>query len=158
MSGLRRAPRTTPCILINVDVDDLDKATRFYKTAFGLKVGRRFGVDGVEMLGSSAPIYLLFKAAGTAASSTTPGRRSYSRHWTPVHLDFVVEEIESAVRQAVHAGAQLESAVSTHKWGRLALMADPFGHGFCFVQFVGRGYDEIAVDEHGPAITEHEES
>jgi predicted enzyme related to lactoylglutathione lyase len=56
MSGLRRAPRITPCILINVDVDDLDKATRFYNTAFGLKVGRRFGVDGVEMLGGSAPI------------------------------------------------------------------------------------------------------
>jgi hypothetical protein len=23
-------------------------------------------------------------------------------------------------------------------------MADPFGHGICFIQFVGRGYDEIA--------------
>jgi hypothetical protein len=22
-------------------------------------------------------------------------------------------------------------------------MADPFGHGFCFLQFTGRGYDEI---------------
>jgi predicted enzyme related to lactoylglutathione lyase len=131
-------------VLINVDVDDLDKATHFYETAFGLKVGRRFGVDGVEMLGSSTPIYLLVKAAGTAASSTTPLRRGYGRHWTPVHLDFVVEEIESAVRLAVDAGAQVESAVSTHKWGRLALMVDPFGHGFCFVQFLGRGYDEIA--------------
>jgi predicted enzyme related to lactoylglutathione lyase len=129
--------------LINVDVDDLDKATHFYATAFGLKVGRRFGAHGVEMLGSSAPIYLLVKAAGTAASSTTHLQRSYGRHWTPVHLDFVVEEIESAVRQAEAAGARLESAVSTHKWGRLALMVDPFGHGFCFVQFVGRGYDEI---------------
>ena len=144
--------------LINVDVDDLDEATRFYEAAFGLKVGRRFSVDGVEMLGSSAPIYLLVKAAGTAASSTTPRRRSYSRHWTPVHLDFVVEEIDSAVRQAVDAGAQLESPVSTHRWGRLALMVDPFGHGFCFVQFLGRGYDEIAVEEHGPVITEHKES
>jgi len=131
--------------LINVDVDDLDKATHFYETAFGLKVGRRFGADGVEMLGSSAPIYLLLKAAGTAVSSTAPVRRSYGRHWTPVHLDFVVEEIESAVRQAVAAGARLESAIATHKWGRLALMVDPFGHGFCFVQFLGRGYDEIAM-------------
>jgi hypothetical protein len=26
----------------------------------------------------------------------------------------------------------------------LALMADPFGNGFCLVQFLGRGYDEIA--------------
>jgi len=131
--------------LINVDVDDLDKATHFYETAFGLKVGRRFGVDGVEMLGSSAPIFLLVKAAGTTASSTTHLRRSYGRHWTPVHLDFVVEEIESAVQQAVAAGARLESAIATHKWGRLALMVDPFGHGFCFVQFLGRGYDEIAM-------------
>jgi predicted enzyme related to lactoylglutathione lyase len=131
-------------VLINVDVDDLEKATHFYETAFGLKVGRRFGADGVEMLGSSAPIYLLVKTAGSAASSTAPQRRSYSRHWTPIHLDFVVEEIESAVRRAVNAGARLESAVATHKWGRLALMADPFGHGFCFVQFLGRGYNEIA--------------
>jgi hypothetical protein len=23
-------------------------------------------------------------------------------------------------------------------------MADPFGHGICFIQFLGRGYDEIA--------------
>jgi predicted enzyme related to lactoylglutathione lyase len=131
-------------VLINVDVDDLDKATQFYETAFGLKVGRRFGADGVEMLGDSALIYLLVKAAGTAASSATHLRRSYGRHWTPVHLDFVVQEIESAVRQAVAAGARFESEVTTHKWGRLALMVDPFGHGFCFVQFLGRGYDEIA--------------
>jgi hypothetical protein len=32
----------------------------------------------------------------------------------------------------------------THEWGRLALMADPFGNGYCFVQFLGGGYDEIA--------------
>jgi predicted enzyme related to lactoylglutathione lyase len=131
-------------ILVNVDVDDLEKAICFYKAAFGLKVGRRFGVDGVEMLGSSAPVYLLVKRAGTAVSGTTAQRRSYDRHWTPVHLDFVVEEIESAVRHAVDAGARLEGAVATHKWGRLALMVDPFGHGFCFVEFLGRGYDEIA--------------
>ena len=133
--------------LINVDVDDLDKATHFYQTAFGLKVGRRFGDDGVELLGSSAPIYLLVKAGGTAVSSSTPLRRSYDRHWTPVHLDFVVDEIESAVRRAVDAGARLESPISGHQWGRLALMVDPFGHGFCFVQFLGRGYDEIATAE-----------
>jgi predicted enzyme related to lactoylglutathione lyase len=130
-------------ILINVDVDDLNKATHFYESAFGLKVGRRFGADGVEMLGSSVPIYLLVKAPGTAVASTIILRRKYDRHWTPVHFDFVVDDIESAIRQAVVAGAQLESEVSTRAWGRLALMADPFGHGFCFVQFLGRGYDEI---------------
>jgi len=48
-------------LLVNLDVDDLEKAVRFYGSAFGLKVGRRFGAFGVEMLGSSAPIYLLVK-------------------------------------------------------------------------------------------------
>jgi predicted enzyme related to lactoylglutathione lyase len=130
--------------LINIDVDDLAKAVQFYQAAFGLTVGRRFGASGVEMLGGPAPIYLLAKATGTAASNPTGQLRSYARHWTPVHLDFVVQEIESAVHAAQAAGARLEAPVSTATWGKLALMADPFGHGFCFVQFLGRGYDEIA--------------
>jgi len=131
-------------LLVNLDVDDLEKAVRFYGSAFGLTVGRRFGAYGVEMLGSSAPIYLLVKSLGTPASDTTSQRRSYQRHWTPVHLDFVVDEIEPAVESAVLAGGRLEQPIATHKWGKLALMADPFGHGFCFVQFLARGYDEIA--------------
>jgi predicted enzyme related to lactoylglutathione lyase len=130
--------------LVNLDVDDLDGAVRFYGTAFGLEVGRRFGAVGVEMLGGPAPLYLLVKQAGSAAAETTGQLRSYARHWTPVHLDFVVDAIDSAVEKAVAAGAQLERPVTTQAWGKLALMADPFGHGFCFVQFSGRGYDEIA--------------
>jgi predicted enzyme related to lactoylglutathione lyase len=130
--------------LVNLDVDDLAKAIAFYSSAFALKVGRRFGAFAVEMLGASAPIYLLVKDRGTPAAETTTQRRIYERHWTPVHLDFVVDDIESAVAKAVAAGARLERPVATQKWGRLALMADPFGHGFCLVQFLGRGYDEIA--------------
>ncbi len=129
--------------LVNLDVDDLSKAIRFYESAFGLTTGRRFGAFGAEMIGSSAPIYLLVKDPNTAPSETTSQRRSYERHWTPVHLDFVVEEIEVAVQKAVSAGALLEKPIAIYKWGKLALMADPFGHGFCFVQFLGRGYDEI---------------
>ena len=132
--------------LVNLDVDDLDKATGFYSHAFGLRIGRRFGNHGVEMLEGPAPIYLLVKSTGTPASQTTAQRRSYERHWTPVHLDFVVHEIEPAIERAVSAGARLENSLAAHKWGKLALMVDPFGHGFCFVQFLGRGYDELALD------------
>ena len=130
-------------LLVNVDVDDLDAATRFYGDAFGLTVGRRFGSVGVEMLGSNAPIYLLAKRPGTLPASTVQEPRDYSRHWTPVHLDFVVADVETAVARAVAAGAVLEQPVTASAWGRLAVMADPFGHGFCLVQFVGRGYDEL---------------
>src|SRR5258708_8646937 len=94
--------------LANIDVDNLEKAIYFYQSAFRLKIGRRFGAEGVEMLGSSAPIYLLVKAAETAPTSAKSEVRSYDRHWTPVHLGFVVEDIESAVQQALNAAARLE--------------------------------------------------
>lgn len=130
--------------LVNIDVDNLEKAIHFYQAAFGLKIGRRFGAEFVEMLGGGASVYLLVKAPGTAPTSAEGEVRHYDRHWTPVHLDFVVEDLESAVQQALNAGARLEAPVSITKWGKLALMADPFGHGFCLLQFLGRGYDEIA--------------
>ena len=130
-------------LLVNIDVDDLQKAATFYCDGLGLRVGRRF--DGwTELVGAPAPIYLLPKPAGSKVSPVANGKRDYARHWTPVHLDFVVQEIESAVQKAISFGARLEGPIATHRWGRLALMADPFGNGFCFVQFLGRGYDEIA--------------
>ena len=46
--------------------------------------------------------------------------------------------------RALTAGARLEQPVAEHEWGKLALLADPFGHGFCFVEFLGHGYDAIA--------------
>jgi predicted enzyme related to lactoylglutathione lyase len=129
--------------LVNLDVDDLEKAVGFYASAFGLTVGRRFGPHAVEMLGGTAPIYLLEKKPGSRANATGD-RREYARHWTPVHLDFVVDDIEAAIEKAVGAGATLEEPAETSSWGRLAVLADPFGHGFCFIEFLGRGYDEIA--------------
>lgn len=129
-------------LLINLDVDDLDKAIAFYTSAFDLTVGRHFG-GWAELVGGSSPIYLLPKAAGTSVASSTLQSRNYARHWTPVHLDFVVDDIELAIQRALLAGAKQEREVTTHKYGKLALMADPFGHGFCLIQFTGRGYDEL---------------
>ena len=130
-------------LLVNIDVDDLDRATAFYCHGLGLQVGRHFG-DWLELVGGTSPIYLLPKDSGSAISPASSETRDYARHWTPVHLDFIVEDIDAAVARALAAGAGLEQPVSTSAWGRLAVMADPFGHGFCFVQFSGRGYDELA--------------
>jgi len=130
-------------LLANIDVDDLEKAIEFYGRALGLQLGRRLGDGIAEMLGASSPLYLLAKPAGSAASASTQQRRDYQRHWTPVHLDFVVANIQAAVQKAKAAGAQLEGEIQTHKWGHIANMADPFGHGFCLIEFQGRGYDEL---------------
>jgi predicted enzyme related to lactoylglutathione lyase len=132
-------------LLVNVDVDDLEKATRFYTEAFQLTVGRRFGPFAVELLGAEAPIYLLKKKPGTPPFEGAPPVRTYERHWTPVHMDFAVEDMEAAVARALAAGARLEGPIQNTGFGRMALMADPFGHGFCLLQFVGRGYDEVAT-------------
>lgn len=131
-------------LIVNVDVDDLGKAERFYTSALGLRAGRRFGDAGLELLGAEAPIYLLVAAAGTDPFRGATVTRAYRRHWTPVHLDFAVEDIEPAVERAVAAGAKVEKPVEQRAWGKLAVLADPFGHGLCLLQFEGRGYDEIA--------------
>jgi len=131
-------------LLANIDVDDLARAEAFYVRALGLDVGRRFGEDGVELIGASSPIYLLRKAAGSAAGDATTQARDYRRHWTPVHLDFVVADLQAALARARDAGAILEGEVRTAAWGRIATLGDPFGHGFCLIEFLNRGYDEIA--------------
>ncbi|KWS02748.1 putative lyase [Lysobacter capsici AZ78] len=128
--------------LINIDVPDLDAAMRFYTQAFGLHVGRRLGAEVIELLGGQAPIYLLRKPEGSAAAGEDI--RRYARHWSPLHLDVVVDDLDAALRSALTAGARQEGAIRGANWGRIVQIADPFGHGWCLLQFLGRGYDEIA--------------
>jgi predicted enzyme related to lactoylglutathione lyase len=132
-------------LLVNVDVDDIEGAIEFYRAAFGLQLGRRlFGGSVAEMLGASSMIYLLAKPAGTLPWRQASSARDYHRHWTPVHLDFEVADIDAAVERAVAAGARLENEPRSFNWGRLAMLSDPFGHGFCLLQFTDRGYYAVA--------------
>ena len=134
-----------PSLLVNVDVDDLAAAERFYTSALGLTAGRRFGHGAVELLGAEAPIYLLQAETGTAPFAGSSERRRYQRHWTPIHLDFVVEDLVPALARAEAAGARREGRIEDRAWGRLVVLADPFGHGLCLLEFSGRGYDAIAT-------------
>ena len=133
-------------LLVNIDVDDLEKGITFYQSAFGLRLGRRlFGGTVAEMVSTSSyNIYLLTRPSGSSASPQVSLARDYRRHWTPVHLDFEVEDVEASVQRALAAGAKLEGDIQTFAWGSIAMMSDPFGHGFCLLQFIGRGYDEVA--------------
>ncbi len=51
---------------------------------------------------------------------------------------------EAMTARATRAGAVQEGATSDEPFGRLALFADSFGHGFCLVEFGPLGYDAIA--------------
>jgi predicted enzyme related to lactoylglutathione lyase len=139
------AERPQRGILINIDVDDLERGTRFYTTALGLRVGRRFTERWIELVGGSAPIYLLEKKPGSAATAAGDQQRSYARHWTPVHLDFLVDAIEPAIAAALAAGATLERPIPDDPYGRIAVLADPFGHGLCLIEMNERGYDAEGI-------------
>jgi predicted enzyme related to lactoylglutathione lyase len=129
-------------LFINIDVPDLPRAIAFYTEAFGLVVTRRLGAEIAELSGLPAKLYLLQKPEGSPGAGKD--LRRYDRHWTPVHLDVVVDDVETGLGRAVAAGAQAETEIRTYSWGKIAVLSDPFGHGFCLLQFLGRGYDEIA--------------
>ena len=122
-------------IIASIDVDDLDRAVVFYASGLGFVEQRRlFGGSVSELLAGSSLVYLLAKPAGTIPFPGSLETRQYSRHWTPIHLDLVVSDIEVAVARAENAGAKLEGSIRAEGEWREARMSDPFGHGFCLLE------------------------
>ena len=64
---------------ICIDVDDMERAIAFYTEGLGLKLGRRFKNDFVELLGAGSPINLLLNAAGSLAIAGHAKTRIYQR-------------------------------------------------------------------------------
>lgn len=131
-------------LYVNIDVDDVEQAIAFYTEGLGLQLSRRlFDGQVAELSGASSPIQLLQKAP---ASVTAQGaaKRDYARHWTPVHLDFCVDDLDAALQRVLAAGAVLEGEVREHAWGRIATVGDPFGHGLCLMQLAPGGYANVA--------------
>ena len=121
-------------IEICIDVPDLAKGVRFYADAFGFsKIAEPY--KGVAVLAvDGAKITLLEKREQTNPSPHTQDVRRYDRHWTPVHLDFHVDDVKAALDKAVRAGAVKEQFFEDPKHGSAAFCADPFGNGFCILQ------------------------
>lgn len=135
----------TVSLIVNIDVPDLNTGIAFYETGLGFAVRRRlFGGTVAEMEGSAGRIYLISQPARSNPMPGSTMERDYGRHWTPVHLDIVVDDIEATRDRAVAAGAQGEGPIADHAFGRLAPMRDPFGHGFCLIHLSAAGYDAVA--------------
>jgi len=143
-------------LLVNLDVPDLASAERCYVAAFGLRPGRRFGPAALELLGAAVPVYLLAQPAGSPGAAGQA--RDYARHWTPVHLDVAVDDLEAALDRVLAAGFHADdladgrqdpmaarATIRQAAWGRLVRLADPFGHGWCLLQFSAAGYDAVAT-------------
>jgi predicted enzyme related to lactoylglutathione lyase len=122
-------------IIINIDVPELEPAVRFYTHALGLEHSRTLDGDTAELRGAAATLYLLVKPPGSMATRSPPIARDYQRHWTPVHFDLVVDDVDAAARRALEAGAKQETGHLDWRGSRCVSFSDPFGHGFCFIQF-----------------------
>ena len=131
-------------ILIDVDVPDLESAIAFYRDGLGLRLSRLLDDDVAELSGGSCTIYLLRKPAGSTATKAPGGGRDYARHWTPVHMDFVVEDLAAAERRVLDAGARRESERIEWQGSRCITFSDPFGNGFCLIEFDAGTYRDSA--------------
>jgi predicted enzyme related to lactoylglutathione lyase len=121
-------------VSVSIDVPDLAKAVRFYASAFGFSKASE-PVPGVVVLrAGDTEICLLERRAGSRASSGTVETRHYERHWTPVHLDFHVDDLEGALTKVLAAGATREQVFKNPEHGSVAFCSDPFGHGFCLIE------------------------
>lgn len=127
-------------LIVNIDVPDIAAAIAFYTAALGLRHNRTLDGDVAELVGASSVIYLLQNDAGSSPGKAIPAVRDYARHWTPVHMDFVVDDLDAAVKRAVNAGAVRQGDKVDWKGSRCVTFADPFGHGFCLIRFEGGDY------------------
>jgi predicted enzyme related to lactoylglutathione lyase len=130
--------------LVNIDVPDLTSAIEFYSTALDLTCNRVIDGDVAEMVGASSVIYFLQKNTETNCFKNSASMRRYARHWTPVHLDFVVDDIVAAKEQAISAGAVCESELVEWAGSKCITFSDPFGHGFCLIEFADESYHDTA--------------
>jgi len=119
---------------ICIDVDDVGRAVEFY--------GRGLGLDVVEhhpdwaQLRLGQQVFWIMKIAPGLAGPIT---RNYGRHWTPVHFDFIVDDIDQAVERALSAGGRLDREINRqrepgNRQVDVANLSDPAGNGVDLVQ------------------------
>jgi predicted enzyme related to lactoylglutathione lyase len=127
-----------------IEVGDLQRGIAFYCGGLGLSLKRRLSPSWVELDGANLPIFLLGNRLPAAELGVTQMQRSFDRHWTPVHLDFIVADIDAAVARLTGLGASLDREIQRREYGRMANLADPFGNGFDLIEFSGSGYDGVS--------------
>ena len=134
--GGSRTPgeETMLSISVSVDVPSLEEGLRFYGAAFGF-VKTREPYPGVAFIkAGDAELLLMAKKEGSKPAPGTEDKRRYERHWTPVHLDFHVDNFRESLAKALAAGAKQEQLFEVPGRPAIAFCSDPFGHGFCVIE------------------------
>lgn len=121
----------TSRVSVSIDVPDMLQAVDFYTRALRCDFKKKYA-DGWQVVAiAGLDIHLQQKAPGSVAAGEH--RRDYQRHWTPVHLDFTVEDIRPACAAIEESGGRVETQ-SFSEQADIANCADPFGNGFCVIR------------------------
>lgn len=118
-------------ISISIDVPDVDAATEFYTKGLGFGEPRKGPHGSVLLDATGLRVCLLNKPKGSVAVPGSAITRTYRRHWTPIHLDIMVDDLGTALRKAIAAGACQEGETYTDEQYSIAFCSDPYGNGFC---------------------------
>ncbi|HTT96842.1 MAG TPA: VOC family protein [Rhizomicrobium sp.] len=118
---------------VSIDVPNIEEGLKFYRDALGFAEVRRPIPIYVVLQCGDAKIGLMEKAAGTKPATSSDDVRRYERHWTPVHIDFDVDDFEGFLTKAINAGAVVEQKYVIDGRPPIAFCSDPFGNGFCVV-------------------------
>jgi len=111
-----------------IDVENAEKAVAFYQ-AIGLRL-EKSDRGWAKMADGETVFWIMEMPFGSSASSEAEIPRAYQRHWTPVHLDFVVADLDATVARAKAAGGTMEGPIQERPGGgRLANVVDPAGNG-----------------------------
>lgn len=127
-----------------IEITDATRGIDFYCAGLGLTLKRRLSPRWIELAGANVPIYLLADRPAVADLGGRTVPRNYERHWTPVHLDFIVDDLDATISRLTALGGSLDRDVKTREYGRIANMADPFGNGFDLIEFSAAGYDAVS--------------
>ena len=122
---------------VSIDVPSLEEGLRFYRDALGLAEIARPMPTYVVLKCGDARIGLIEKPAGSRPAEGAQDVRRYDRHWTPVHIDFDVDNFEAFLAKAVNAGAKCEQKFEGGAHPPIAFCCDPFGNGFCVLGTAG---------------------
>ncbi len=120
-------------ITVSIDVPTIEVGIEFFSHVFGFVETSRPHPGFVVLTTGESTISLLSKPAGSSPAKGSDDIRKYNRHWTPVHIDFRVEDFESTLVKALEAGAIAEQVHRVSGYPPVAFCSDPFGHGFCIV-------------------------
>ena len=120
-------------VTVSVDVPSIDEGLVFFGEVFGFKEASRPHPGYAVLTAGEAMIGLLAKPAGSSPAPGSGDIRRYERHWTPIHVDYRVEDFEGTLERALANGAKAEQVHRVSGYPPVAFCSDPFGHGFCIV-------------------------